>query len=146
MRPKVTTPRPCDHERFWEKVAAPDANGCLNWARPLDRYGYGNFWLCGFRHKAHRAAWLLLRGPIPDGLELDHLCRNPACVNPDHLEPVTHLVNMRRGLSGAANKAKTHCPQGHEYTEENIKWYQGRRYCRECHRTDNRRRRAIKKL
>lgn len=80
-------------DRFWAKV---DVRGpCWEWTAST-RYGYGQFMVGNRSMLAHRFAWQMLVGPIPDGLELDHLCRNPACVSPDHLEPVTHRENMRR--------------------------------------------------
>lgn len=84
--------------------------------------------------QAHRVAYELLIGPIAAGLELDHLCRTHACVNPAHLEPVTGQVNLLRGVGfPATNAAKTHCPQGHEYTAENTYWSKkGQRGCRAC--------------
>lgn len=82
---------------------------------------------------AHRFSYETFIGPVPEGLELDHLCRNTRCVNPEHLEPVTHKVNMQRSSTfSAENAAKTHCPRGHEYSDTNIWWYRGRRYCRVC--------------
>ena len=82
---------------------------------------------------AHRFAYELAYGPIPEGLELDHLCRNASCVRPTHLEAVTHQVNMVRGKSGPGSK--THCPHDHEYTPENTHVSpDGRRYCRTCQR------------
>jgi hypothetical protein len=96
----------------------------------------------------HRVAYEALVGPIPQGLCIDHLCRNRACVNPDHLEPVTNRVNILRGETiMAANAAKTHCVRGHEYTPENtlINAKTGTRRCAACNREDqeeyNRRRR-----
>ena len=88
----------------------------------------------GTAKKAHRVSWELLVGPIPEGLELDHLCRNHGCVNPDHLEPVTHAVNVRRGRGGTSWAQKKHCPQGHPYDDANTYLYRGRRSCRECSR------------
>jgi hypothetical protein len=75
-------------------------------------------------------AYEMLVGPVPDGLELDHLCRVPACVNPDHLEPVTHIENVRRGRSYWAER--THCSAGHEYTRENTRITKRGRTCRAC--------------
>jgi hypothetical protein len=71
---------------------------CWVWRRALDSNGYGRAWAGGGSHRvAHVVMYERLRGPVPEGLELDHLCRNPACVRPDHLEPVTHAENIRRG-------------------------------------------------
>ncbi len=80
---------------------------------------------------AHRVTYRILVGEIPAGLEIDHLCRNPGCVNPDHLEPVTHSVNQQR-----AGDVKTHCPSGHPYDspESRYEYPDGRRACRECAR------------
>ena len=94
---------------------------------------------------AHIYAYESLVGPIPAGLELDHLCRNRSCVNPFHADPVTHQINMSRGFWAM----KTHCPQNHEYTPENTRMYQGKRICRSCQtiasREAARRRRAAKR-
>jgi hypothetical protein len=130
-------------ERFWEKV---DASGsCWLWTAAKMQAGYGVF---GVTHArvvlAHRFAWEWLVGPIPQGLELDHLCRVPQCVNPDHLEPVTPRVNKLRGQSPSALHArKTHCPQGHPYAGRNLYVApSGQRGCRECNRANQRRRKA----
>lgn len=98
---------------------------------------------------AHRVAWTLTHGPIPDAADIDHVCRVIACCNPDpkHLEPVTHRENLRRGQGASAiNAKKTHCPQGHEYTPENTiirerDGYTGRE-CRICARESSKRSRA----
>lgn len=84
----------------------------------------------------HRAVFEVLVGPIPPGMSLDHLCRNPSCCNPLHLEPVTHAENVARGAAGQWQRAKTHCPHGHEYTADNTRLKQpgDRRECRECGR------------
>jgi hypothetical protein len=116
--------------RFFAKVAvSPD--GCWEWMAqrctpPV--LSYGRFWFDGKSVMAHRFCYELLVGPIPDGAELDHLCRNPPCVRPDHLEPVTSLENVARAErpdpkvwanNGAHNRVKTHCPKDHELTPEN---------------------------
>lgn len=85
-------------------------------------------------HPAHRAVYMLVKGKIPTGKQLDHLCRIRHCVNPWHCEPVTALVNTHRG-NGNQNKKKTHCLRGHEFTPENTyEFYKGERLCRECGR------------
>lgn len=119
---------------FWSHVdRGPD---CWEWAghRNVDGYGKSKGRL------AHRVAYELEVGPIPDGLTLDHLCRNRACVRPSHLEPVSLLENIRRSPDTEASKnaAKTHCPQGHAYTEENIgRKSNGARSCRTCQQARN---------
>lgn len=124
-------------ERFWAKVdtsAGPDA--CWLWTSHT-RNGYGQFKLDRRQTPAHRWAYEAMIGPIPKGLQLDHLCRVRNCVNPKHLEPVTHQENIRRGMAGAHWAAKTHCPQGHPYSGENLYVTPGekrRRMCRECMR------------
>jgi hypothetical protein len=126
-------------ERFWEKVRKVD-DGCWTWVGAISSWGYGNFW-DGTRYvKAHRFAYELIRGPIradADDSTVDHLCRNRACVNPDHLEVVSNKENILRGTSFAAvRSATTHCPQGHEYVPENIYTPPGRsgRECLTCKR------------
>jgi len=105
--------------------------GCWIFTGCLDAKGYGRIWCADERRPkpAHVVAFEFVVGLVPAGLVLDHECRNRACCNPAHLDPVTVRVNTRRGLSG---HLITHCPQGHAYTEENIYWYRGHRYCRTC--------------
>lgn len=91
----------------------------------------------------HRVVYELVVGPIPDGLTLDHLCRNRACVNPAHLEPVTMRVNNLRGFGvSGVNARKTECPHGHPYDVANTRIYRGFRYCRACDRLKRERRRV----
>lgn len=86
--------------RFLAKVALPDENGCLVWLASENGRGYGKFWFAGRLWPAHRFAYSALVGVIPDGMQLDHLCRNRACVNPEHLEPVSPRTNTLRGEIG----------------------------------------------
>lgn len=120
-------------ERFWEKV--DKAGDCWLWTAGKAR-GYGYIRLNGRTQAAHRVAYAMLVGPIPEGLTLDHLCRNPACVNPAHLEVVSLKENILRGIGASAQHARqTHCIRGHPFDEENTYWCSdGRRQCRACHR------------
>lgn len=122
--------------RFWPKVDKNGPNGCWLWtAARQSSNGYGRFGISrGIVRFAHRVVWEMERGPIPDGYEIDHLCRNTSCVNPDHLEPVPPRTNKRRSLSWAGiNARKTHCPKGHEYTAANtVVSKRGERSCRRC--------------
>lgn len=124
-------PRPAA-ERFWEKVQITE--GCWLWLAGTSTDNYGVFTLR--RHvqvRAHRFSYEQLVGEIPEGLHLDHLCRNRACVNPAHLEPVTSRVNTLRGVGPSArNAAKTHCDSGHPLDEDNTYHHEGRRRCRAC--------------
>lgn len=128
-----------DQARFWAKVALPNEQGCMLWLGGT-AVGYGRFYLAGKMRGAHRLSYTLAYGPIPDGLVLDHLCRTPACVRPDHLEAVTNSENLRRGDTSAnnGNIRKTHCPQGHAYDKGNTYVQTGRRHCRECRRAHDR--------
>ncbi|WP_461634535.1 HNH endonuclease signature motif containing protein [Glutamicibacter soli] len=100
---------------------------CWLWTASTKENGYGQFNSSNRNWNAHRLVYELLVGPIQEGMELDHLCRVRHCVNPQHLEPVTRKVNVRRQFD-----AITHCPQGHEYNEENTYWHNGNRLCRKC--------------
>lgn len=138
-------PRTVKHPEYRYRV--DNGTGCWLWTATLNTAGYGvaPTGKRGGKTLAHRLVYTFHVGAVPTGLELDHLCRFRHCVNPDHLEPVTHAENVRRGHNGRHNKVKTHCPTGHAYIGDNIKWYQGRRYCRECHRIDGRRYKAALK-
>jgi len=112
-----------------------DPGGCWLWTGFVGGNGYGSFtvWRVGTIW-AHRMVYERVVGPIPEGLELDHLCRVRRCVNPQHLEPVTRRENARRGESPAGLKARqTHCKRGHEFTEQNTRRDKyGNRSCRSC--------------
>lgn len=127
--------------RFWERVIPEPNSGCWLWMGAAS-LGYGRLYHNRLNRPAHQISYEINVGPIPVGHELDHLCRNPACVNPEHLEPVTHRENVRRGVagivSGEQQRSKTHCPSGHEYTEDNTYTRQnGHRSCRSCERERN---------
>lgn len=115
--------------RFWPKVDRRDTEECWLWTSTANNKGYGAFYINGQMRLAHRFAYELLIGPIPEGLELDHLCRTPLCVNPSHLEPVTHAENMRRGAE--ARGRQTHCKRGHDLSLAYVS-KKGVRFCRLC--------------
>lgn len=123
-------------ERFWAKVLRAGENDCWEWQGYRRPSGHGTFRVGGKGSSpvhAHRVAYALSVGPIPDGLHLDHLCRNPGCVNPAHMERVTLVENTRRGLSPTAvNARKTHCKRGHEFTPENTYEHPLGRNCVTC--------------
>jgi len=118
-------------ERFWTKVREDPTSGCWVWVGYRVPLGYGCFNSGGRRGPmiyAHRYTYRQLAGPIPSWLEIDHLCRNPACVNPAHLELVTHQENILRGNNPAAQNAqKTHCPSSGPETEKRPRWRCGLR-------------------
>ena len=127
-------------DRFWARVERGNPSECWAWTGFVGKDGYGQF---GFRvgespkhhGQSHRVSYELLVGPVPAGLQLDHLCRVRHCVNPAHLEPVTSAENTRRGLKAT----KTECVRGHQFTPDNT--YRdpksGTRKCRICRREAN---------
>lgn len=116
-------------------LVSPNSDGCWVWIGPRDRQGYGRF---GNRILAYRFVYEAMRGPVPEGLELDHLCRITSCVHPCHLEPVTHRENMLRGRKNVAslNARKKVCPKGHPLSGTNLLGRRGstKRECKTCHR------------
>lgn len=126
-----------DEARFWSHVRKSD--DCWVWTGSLTDGGYGEFHFEGQTVKAHRWIYERIHGPIPKGLEPDHLCRTRACVRLDHLEPVTRSENTLRGIGPSLTRSRaaaiTHCPCGHLYDEANTFFRRdGRRECRECMR------------
>lgn len=132
----VTLPK-----RFWSKVdkggpvpaCRPDLGQCWIWTAALTlgtRGGYGRFFFEGKSRRSHKLAWEEEMGPVPDGLQLDHLCRVRRCCRPSHLEPVTSLENFKRGDAPAiismmckarrGTRRVTHCPRGHDYAEHGM--------------------------
>lgn len=113
--------------RFWSKVSIAET-GCWLWTAATDSSGYGCFGVNRRVCTAHRVSYEAFKGQVPDGLQLDHLCRVIRCVNPDHLEPVTGLVNMQRRFA-----SYTRCAKGHEFSSDNTYIRaSGRRDCRAC--------------
>lgn len=130
-------------------------NGCWEWVGTTVSSGYGHIWVNGKHAMSHRHVYELHRGPIPPGLNLDHLCRNRKCVRPDHLEPVTHRENVLRGCGATAiNARKVTCAYGHPLTDGES---HGGRWCKQClhrqqreyteqHKARTKRRRQLRKL
>lgn len=132
--------------RFWSHTKS-GLNGCIEWTAYISPVGYGRVKYMGRFSQAHRIAYILTHGSIPDGLVLDHLCRNRCCVNPCHLEPVTDQINFIRGMApGAIAIRENGCKRGHEYTPENTKFKtNGGRICVFCARVNSRRNEEIRK-
>lgn len=126
------------NERFWNKVLF--TSDCWEWQGSIKKSGYGRFHLThSLGVRAHRIAYELMKGSIPKGLVLDHLCRNRSCVNPDHMETVTIGENVLRGDTFASkNKKKTHCKFGHPFSGENLYKQGSWRHCLTCMRNRSR--------
>ena len=141
-------------KRFEDKYIPEPNSGCWLWIGSGHSAGYGSIFYNGKSDYAHRVSYILQYGEIPDGLQIDHLCRVRSCVNPDHLEAVTPRVNTKRGNASESlqshydlNRLKTHCPHGHEYSEENtLHTACGRRQCKTCNRDRQRRYRRLRGL
>jgi len=129
--------------RFWAKVQADPGTGCWLWTAVKSPEGYGRYWYQRQQWLAHRASYDALVGSIPTDYEVDHLCQNPPCVNPAHLEAVSRQEHSRRSRRfdlGKWHLSKTHCPHGHPYDTENTYVRKtGQRECRECRRARRRR-------
>jgi HNH endonuclease len=126
-------------DRVAAKIGSLGTDGCWPWLGYINGDGYGRVAWHRRSTQAHRVVYELLVGPIPEGLQIDHLCRVRHCVNPGHMEPVSQAENLRRGAgpwpAAAINRDKTHCPHGHAYDEVNtIRRSDGSRRCRICNR------------
>lgn len=119
---------PEEHTRFMAKIE--QTNSCHIWKGPLDKDGYGTFFLRKLNRRAHRVAWFMLHGPIPEGMVVNHTCRNPSCVNPQHLNVVTTRENALKDSTSLPylNSQKTHCKNGHPFDRA----YGRQRYCSIC--------------
>lgn len=135
-------------ERFWSKVAKTDS--CWLWTGALSPKGYGDFYVGPTKYRAHRYAYEITKGAIPEGLTIDHLCRVPHCVNPAHLEAVTDVENILRGSCPAATNARrTHCRHGHPLDGDNLRHVRKKRgverVCLTCRRAYDRKWKAAKR-
>ncbi len=152
---KIPRRRPANTIQSILSRAVPQENGCWEWQGAKTSAGYGNVKYQGKAQCVHVVVFEAIKGPVPEGLEIDHLCHTKACTvpqreclhrlccNPAHLEPVPHRVNVLRGTAGEKiariSRNKTHCPKGHPYDEANTgRTHQGHRFCLECKRSQGR--------
>lgn len=127
-------------DRFWAKVNKTET--CWLWTGSKTPDGYGGFWVGGRLRRAHRFSYESFVGTLDVNLQIDHLCKVPSCVRPSHLEQVTQRENMRRGnCESTLNAAKTECPKGHQYSDENTRInkrpHSRNRVCRTCDNAAN---------
>lgn len=146
MTPRISYAGDAIAVRIRARISIDHATGCWLWQGTIQPNGYGQIYM-GVQHRTsrvHRVSYETFVGPIPEGLVLDHLCRNRACANPAHLEPVTIGENVMRGETIAArNRVKTHCIHGHEFTAQNTATdAKGGRRCQTCNREQCRRQHA----
>lgn len=132
-----------DKARFQSKYTTK-SNGCMLWNSPLDKDGYGTFYFARRNRRAHRVAWFFANGEIPEGLVVNHKCKNHGCVNPQHLEVVTKKENALKDSVSipALNARKTHCPNGHPYDGTQTIRGKVQRICTICTKEKHRRLRA----
>jgi hypothetical protein len=136
-------------DRLVDKIHSCPMTGCWLWTGCINAKGYGWAFSEGRSRHVHRIVYELLVGEIPRGFHVDHLCRVRNCCAPWHLEPVTPAENAARGLPGkrgSRERARTHCPAGHEYSGSNVFIKNGSRECRECGRVRQRAYSARKRL
>lgn len=124
--------------RFQKYIELDLLEGCWLWKSNINENGYGYFKINYKNMRAHRVSYQYWNGPISKNYEIDHLCRNRSCVNPQHLEAVTHQENTKRGLQSKPHLNqhvnKTHCKRGHEFNEKNTYVKDSSRHCRICHK------------
>lgn len=125
-------------ERFWAKIDTDGPNGCWIWTGYVNPSGYGRGYYAKKARAVHRVTYEVMVGPIPDGLEIDHLCRVKVCCNPEHLEPVTRSVNQLR----IPERQKDFCSKGHALTEDNLYKRADRPTWRICHTCQREQQRA----
>lgn len=116
-------------ERYADRLVEDPETGCINWTGQVVNWGYGRVTIDRKVYAVHRVFYEIFKGPIPEGMQVDHICRNRLCQNPDHLQAVTKSENVALG-----HLRNTHCPKGHPYEDGNIIFDNGARRCRTCNR------------